>query len=94
MQRVGAEVLETHSAAQYLEMGYLSFKVEGRRRRAVYKAGKYYDSIQLGILREEWESQDRVKKYGDCCNNNFDHFKAQECIKNFNRVMNSAQDVK
>ena len=50
MQRVGAEVLETHSAAQHLEVGYLGFKVEGRKRRAVYKSGKYYDSIVLGFL--------------------------------------------
>ena len=90
MQRVGAEVLETHSAAQHLEIGHLGFKVEGRRRRAVYKAGRYYDSILLGLLREEWESQDRVKGYAGCCNANFDHEKAQECIQRFNRVMGVA----
>jgi len=94
MQRVGAEVLETHSAAQHLEIGHLGFKVEGRRRRAVYKAGKYYDSIMMGILREEWEDQDRVKKYKGCCNANFDHEKAQDCINRFSRVMGGATDDK
>lgn len=87
MQRVGAEVLETHSAAQHLEIGHLGFSVEGRRRRAVYKSGKYYDSIMLGLLREEWESQDRIKAYDGCCNQNFDHKKAETCIKRLNRVM-------
>lgn len=91
MQRVQAEVLETHSAAQYLEIGHLGFKVEGRRRRAVYKSCKYYDSIMLGVLREEWQESDRVKAYGDCCNQNFDHEKAQKCIERFNRVMDAVK---
>ena len=94
MQRIGAEVIETHFAAQQLEIGYLGFTVEGRRRKAVYKSGKYYDSIMLGLLREEWESQDRVKKYGDGCNQNFSHEKAQECIDRFSKMMNPGQGVK
>lgn len=77
MQRVGAEVLETHAAAQKLEIGHLGFKVEGRRRRAVWKAGKYYDSILLGILKEEWEDTPRVSNHLNsktgCCNDQFDH---------------------
>ena len=93
MQRTGAEVLETHSAAQHLEIGFLGFKVEGRRRRAVYKAGKYYDSIVLGLLREEWQEHKRVIGYKGCCNENFDHDKAQECIDKFNRVIGSSQNV-
>lgn len=87
MQRVGAEVLATHTAAQHLEIGHLGFTVEGRRRRAVYKAGQYYDSIIMGMLREEWESHDRVKKYEGCCNANFDHDKAQRCVARLNRVV-------
>ena len=85
MQRVGAEVLETHAAAQQLEIGHLGFKIEGRRRRAVYKAGRYYDSIQLGILREEWVTNPRVTAYEGCCNDNFDHNLADKAIKRFNR---------
>jgi len=94
MQRVGAEVLETHTAAQHLEIGHLGFTVEGRRRRAVYKCGRYYDSIMMGMLREEWEQHDRVKKYEGCCNANFDHDKAQRCIARLNRVMGVDQDDK
>ena len=90
MQRVGAEVLETHAAAQKLEIGHLGFKIEGRRRRAVYKAGRYYDSIQLGILREEWVTSERVKSYEGCCNNNFDHKMADRAIERFNRDMGGA----
>lgn len=90
MQRVGAEVLETHAAAQQLEIGHLGFKIEGRRRRAVYKAGRYYDSIQLGILREEWVTHPRVEAYEGCCNDNFDHVLADKAIKRFNRDMAGA----
>lgn len=87
MHRVQAEVLETHVAAQQLEIGYLGFKVEGRRRRAVYKAGKYYDSIMLGLLREEWEQSERVGRYKGGCNLNFDHDKAIQYIKKANQVL-------
>lgn len=90
MQRVGAEVLETHAAAQHLEIGHLGFKIEGRRRRAVYKAGRYYDSIQLGILREEWVTSPRVTAYEGCCNDNFDHQMADRAIRRFNQDMGGA----
>lgn len=73
MFRVSAEVLECNAVAQRIHIHYLGFKVEGRRRKAVYKSGKYYDSIVLGLLREEWEQQDRIKGYGGSCNTNFDH---------------------
>lgn len=87
MRRVQAEVLETHAAAQQLEIGHLGMVVEGRRRKAVYKAGRYYDSIMLSILRDEWENQERVKSYNGCCNDNFDHEKAEKNIRRLNRVL-------
>ena len=92
MHRVGAEVLETHAAAQKLELGHLGFVIEGRRRKAVYKAGRYYDSIQLGILREEWEKHERVLAHEGCCNENFDHDLADKAITRFNQVYREALD--
>lgn len=80
MHRVGAEVLEQHVPAQKLEIDYLGFKVEGRRRQAVYKSGRYYDSLVLGILRSEWESSERVRGYGSTCNNNVNHDFNQKLI--------------
>jgi RimJ/RimL family protein N-acetyltransferase len=92
MHRVGAEVLETHAAAQKLELDHLGFVIEGRRRKAVYKAGRYYDSIQLGLLREEWEQHPRVQAYEHgCCNSNFDHVQAEKFVERFNQVYQSAQ---
>lgn len=85
VQRVGAEVLEYNAAVQQIDIGYLGFTIEGRRRRAVYKAGRYYDSIVLGILREEWEQQPRIKSYGGCCCTNFDLEFAEKAIRRFHR---------
>lgn len=75
MERCNAEVLEYHVTAQKLEIDKLGFRVEGRRRQAVYKCGRYYDSFVLGILREEWANCGRVLAYGDTCNLNFSHSK-------------------
>jgi RimJ/RimL family protein N-acetyltransferase len=90
MQRIEAEVLEYNVPSQQLEIDHLGFTVEGRRRRAVYKCGRYYDSIQMGLLREEWEAQPRVKAYGDTCNKNFSHDKMERLSKRFSRVTDAA----
>ena len=55
-------------------------KIKALKRKYVYKCGRYYDSLVLGMLREEWSNSDRVKKYGDSCNENFSHDK-------FNKLM-------
>lgn len=72
VERIQAEVLSYHKAAVDLELDYLGFVVEGIRRKAIYKAGIYYDSLVLGMLREDWEKNRRVIAYGpSCCQ--FDH---------------------
>nr|WP_221626809.1 GNAT family protein [Cohnella lubricantis] len=38
----------------------LGMTMEGRMRKCRYYNGEYYDSIRMGILREEWESRSRV----------------------------------
>lgn len=81
MHRVEAEVLEYHLTAQKLEIDILGMKVEGRKRKSVYKCGKYYDSIMLGMLRSEWEQHPRVLQYGDSCNKNFSHKKFEKLMK-------------
>ena len=88
MRRIGAEVLEYHIAAQKLEISHLGFKVEGRRRKAVYKCGKYYDSICLGLLRDEWEREERVKAYGeDGCNMSFNSIRANRFAEKFSQSL-------
>lgn len=91
MQKVEAEVLEYNVPAQKLEIDYLGFKVEGRRRRAVYKCGQYYDSLLLGMLREEWASDKRVMSYEGTCNKNFDHELAEWMISRGKREASGSQ---
>lgn len=73
LNRIDAEVLDFNVPAQQLEIGYLKFQVEGKRRQAVYKCGKYYDSIVLGLLRVDWVQQERHLGYCGTCNTTFDH---------------------
>lgn len=73
VDRVEAEVLGYHATAQQIEIDFLGLTVEGRRRQAVYKCGRYYDSIVMGMLREEWAAHPRVTALGDTCNKNFSH---------------------
>lgn len=84
MHRVDAEVLEYHIPAQKLEIDRLGFVVEGRRRQAVYRCGRYYDSLVLGMLRDEWQANKRILGYGDTCNKNFSH-------ERFERLMRFSQ---
>lgn len=70
MNRISTEPLMSNSVAQSLLQVYLGFEFEGRKRKSIFKCGKYYDSIVLGLLREDWEKQSRVKAYeGSCCRN-------------------------
>lgn len=78
--RTEAEVLSFNTPAQKRNIETIGMKVEGVRRQAVYKSGKYYDSILLGLLRSEWENHERVKSYGGSCNKDFDHKKAEKLI--------------
>jgi len=38
----------------------LGYQEEGRLRKHVYRNGKRWDSVMLGLLKEEWGSQDAV----------------------------------
>lgn len=56
LHKVELEVYEYNKAAYelYLRLGFVE---EGRRRARVYRDGRYYDSIDMGILREEFLAQ-------------------------------------
>lgn len=85
MHRLNAEVLESHVAAYSLETNFLGFQVEGVKRKAVYKCGRYYDSFVLGLLREDWEKQSRILSYNDTCNTQFSHHFALRSSERINR---------
>ena len=56
LNRVELDVLETNVRARrmYERAGFM---VEGTRRQAAFKDGAYVDMVQMGLLREEWESR-------------------------------------
>ncbi len=84
LRRLNAEVLEYHIAAQKIEIGTLGFRVEALRREAVYKAGQFYNSIILGLLRDEWLQQPRVVGYDGSCNLQINHDAYKKLIERFN----------
>jgi RimJ/RimL family protein N-acetyltransferase len=55
LDRVGLEVIEYNLGGirAYEKVG---FQQEGRKRSVVYRDGKRYDIIVMGILRPEWEA--------------------------------------
>jgi RimJ/RimL family protein N-acetyltransferase len=67
MHRLNTEVLENNKASAKTAL-YAGYTQEGVRRKAVYKCGQWLDSITYGLLREDWEKLERVKKYEGVCN--------------------------
>ena len=56
LNRLELEVYEYNQAARkcYLQCGFLE---EGRYRKKIYKSGKYWDSIVMSILKDEYENR-------------------------------------
>lgn len=90
LHRLNAEVLDTNYAVQKIDIGGLGFTVEGVKRQAVYKCGRYYDSLVLGLLRSEWEQQERIQAYGGTCNKVWDHGTSERLAKRARRWRESA----
>lgn len=67
MNRIDTEVLENNIASLKSAL-WVGFIQEGVKRKSIHKCGQYLDSIFLGILRDEWSSLERVKKYDGICN--------------------------
>ena len=65
MRRIDTWILENNHAEQSVatKSGFLQ---EGLKRKAVYKCGEYLDCVLFGLLRDEWESDPRVKQLGIC----------------------------
>jgi RimJ/RimL family protein N-acetyltransferase len=54
LKRVGSNVFafNKRSLNYSLRCGY---KIEGRKRKHLFRKGKYWDVIELGLLRKDWE---------------------------------------
>jgi RimJ/RimL family protein N-acetyltransferase len=59
LHRVGLSVFSfnTRAIRSYEKVG---FRVEGRLRDAILRDGRYWDEIQMGILRDEWLTRRRA----------------------------------
>ncbi len=54
LHRLGTSVYDFNERSIGMQKK-VGFQVEGRRRQAIFKNGRYVDEIVLGILREEWK---------------------------------------
>ena len=70
LHRINSEVLENNEASRK-NATYAGQKEEGCRKAAIWKCGCWIDSLILGILQEDWEQLDRVKRYGGVCNTSY-----------------------
>jgi RimJ/RimL family protein N-acetyltransferase len=70
MNRIDTEILENNHAS-IKTADYVGFSREGLKRKCIYKCGEYINSIFYGILREEWETSNRVVMYNGVCNSNY-----------------------
>jgi RimJ/RimL family protein N-acetyltransferase len=56
LHRLGAEAAAYNAGALRL-LEKAGFQVEVRRREALYRDGRRWDELWLGLLREEWQTQ-------------------------------------
>ena len=70
MHRIDTEVL-ANNVASHKTVLFAGYVLEGTRREAVHKCGKWIDSNFYGVLYEDWIQLDRVKAYGGCCNRSY-----------------------
>ncbi|KAJ5612036.1 hypothetical protein N7510_005230 [Penicillium lagena] len=62
LHRVELTVYEWNERAQtvYQKLGFVS---EGRRRECLWKGGRWWDSIHMGILAHEWEAKKKAADF-------------------------------
>lgn len=81
LRRLEVEVVEYNLPSQKLNIGLMGMRVEGVKRESVYKSGRYYNSLVLGLLRDEWVNSPRVLEYGGSCNQTIDHSLLEKLVK-------------
>lgn len=54
LERLDGEIVETNTPSRKLYIEKCGWVVEGRRRRAVFRKNQWFDTLVVGILREEY----------------------------------------
>lgn len=54
LERLDAEILEFNESSINLHTSRCGWTIEGRRRRSVFRNNTWYDSIVIGILKDEY----------------------------------------
>lgn len=70
LRRISLEVLETNKPSLSIIENHLKFVYEGKKRKAIFRFGKYLDSLLFSLLREEWLETDRIKSMNNRCSKN------------------------
>ena len=55
LNRLECYILDYNIASQKLYLEKFGWKLEGRRRKSIYKYNKFHDQLIAGILKEEYE---------------------------------------
>ena len=63
LNRVNGSILDYNKASQHVLLDKVGYKQEGVRRKAVFKTGRYHDSILVGILKEDYEEKLKETNY-------------------------------
>ncbi|SRR3989344_6195466 len=53
LRKVCSEVVAYNKRSLHYSL-HCGYKVEGKRRKQIFKRGRYWDLIELGLFREEW----------------------------------------
>lgn len=55
LNRLDGSIIEYNEPSRKLYCDKCGWKIEGKRRKAVFKGNQYHDELIVGILREEYE---------------------------------------
>lgn len=59
LHRVWLHVYEGNERALHVYQK-VGFRIEGRLRQSFFRDGRYWDTLTMAVLREEWKSEDRT----------------------------------
>lgn len=65
LERLDGQWIENNKIAQSLYCDKLGWKVEGRRRNYWFRKGRYWDSIIVGITKQDYHELIQKTKYWD-----------------------------